>query len=199
MTERTPEEARLFALPKNDAFFNGLSPQLNAYVESLPQRMVVMNARAPIKLGEILKTADLAFSSTNTYSACRKGCSHCCYQAVPIANFEARYIGEHIKTPHVGLKHSNPRDVMSFSDQTPCPFLANDECIIYEFRPLTCRTHVNFDRDNYWCRYENWDKPGAAIPKPVFQTLWLAYHLIAGKFEPIIGDIRDFFPNGRAL
>lgn len=199
MTGRTIEEARLYARIKNDKFSNSLSPELKACVEALPLRVEVMNAKISGKLGEIYKTADIVFSQAITYSACVKGCYHCCYQAVPITSYEACYIGEQIETPCVKLKRSNPRDEMSFSDQTPCTFLINNECSIYKCRPLTCRTHVNFDRDDHWCRYENWDRPGATIYKPIFKPLWLAHRQLAGRFEPIIGDIRDFFPSGRAL
>ena len=199
MNDRTPEETSLFAQIKTNAFINSISPALKDYVESLPQRIEVMNASTSIKFHEMFKTADLVFVQAARHSVCVKGCSHCCFQAVPITNIEAGYIAENIKTPHVELKKSIRRDVMAFSDKTPCPFLTNDECTIYEDRPLTCRTHVSFDKDSYWCRFENWDKPGAAVPKPIIQPLWQAYHQFSGRFEPIIGDIRDFFPSGRML
>lgn len=199
MTDRTPEEINSFVQLKSEAFFNSLSPSLKTYVESLPQRIEVMNARTFVKLAEVLKTADLLFSQAASFSACMKGCSHCCYQAVPITDIEARYIGEKIKTKNVELRQSISHDLTSLSDQTPCPFLANSECVIYEYRPLTCRTHVNFDRDNHFCRYENWNKPGGTVPKLVIHSLLFAYQQLAGKFEPTVGDIRDFFPNGRVL
>lgn len=199
MTERSPEQTSSYGKARNNEFHNSLSPELNKFVESLPQRIDAMNAKTSVKIREVHKTADLIFSEAAKFAVCSKGCSHCCYQAIPIAIYEARYIGEHINKPPIELKQRISRDVMSFSDQTPCPFLLEGECSIYEHRPLTCRTHVTFDKDNYWCLYENWDKPGAAIPKPVIKPLYFAYHQLAGKHQPIMGDIRDFFPTGPAI
>jgi hypothetical protein len=58
--------------------------------------------------------------------------------------------------------------------------------------------HMNFDVDNYWCLHENWQKPEAEIPRPTIQPLIDAYHLTISGTQPIMADIRDFFPLGRA-
>ena len=64
---------------------------------------------------------------------------------------------------------------------------------------VRCRANFNFDRDSYWCQYENWYKPDAAVPKPIIPQLALAYDLGSrGKSpEPTVADIRDFFPHGK--
>jgi Fe-S-cluster containining protein len=199
MSELTPEQRRIRASAKLDDFFSSVEPELKAHVVSLPQRISKMNARRDIKLQEVLNTADRIMAHAASFAACKKGCSHCCYVSVPITDFEARYLGEKINTAPVSIKHSIRRDLNEFSGKTPCLFLKNNACSIYEFRPMTCRIHVNFDIDNYWCLHENWNKPEAAIPKPTIHALSSAYHQLGDKLKPIVADIRDFFPNGKAL
>ncbi len=41
----------------------------------------------------------------------------------------------------------------------PCVFLINNECLIYEIRPLTCRTYISF-YDKVHCKPENINNPG---------------------------------------
>ena len=198
MTEFSLEQRRALASDKLDQFFSSVPADLRERVTSLPKRISQMNARTSVKLQEVLRTADLIFAHAGQFAACARGCGHCCYVHVPIADFEAQYMGDHIGTAPVTLKQSIHHDRMEFSGNTPCPFLSNEECSIYEYRPLTCRMHLNFDIDNYWCLHENWNKPGAAIPRPDIHPLMAAYHLLSGKVPPIVADIRDFFPNGKA-
>jgi len=197
MSERTPEQTHEYASANLDNFFASVPPQLKEHVVSLPQRISKMNARIPIKLQEVLHTADQIFSHAAGFAACARGCGHCCHVSVPITDYEARYIGDNLHISPVELKHSIRHDLKEFSSKTPCPFLKNSECSIYEYRPLTCRMHMNFDVDNYWCLHENWNKPEAVVPRPTINPLINAYHLLPGKTMPIIGDIRDFFPNGK--
>ena len=89
-----------------------------------------------------------------------------------------------------------PHARSEFSGKTPCPFLKGGECSIYDSRPLTCRMHLNFDIDPYWCLHENWTRPEALIPRPDITPLMEAYHALAGKVRPVVADIRDFFPQG---
>jgi uncharacterized protein len=105
-------------------------------------------------------------------------------------------MGDKLGITPVPIKQSIRRNLNEFSSKTPCHFLKDGSCSIYEFRPLNCRIHMNFDVDNYWCLHENWHHPEAAIPKPTITALTEAYHLLGDK-RPVIADIRDFFPHGK--
>jgi uncharacterized protein len=198
MTARTPAETKAFADKQLDAFFESVTPELKAHVTSLPKRITQISARPVIRLKEVLNTADQIFDHAGKFAACARGCGHCCHVSVPITQFEARYMGENLGIKPVELKQSVKHELSEYGSHTPCPFLANGECSVYEFRPLTCRMHMNFDRDNYWCLHENWKKPEAEIPRPTIQPLIDAYHMTISNVAPITADIRDFFPQGRA-
>jgi uncharacterized protein len=199
MADRTPQETRVFAEPAVNAFYDAITKEEQQEVLSSLGRVVNMNARATIKLRQIHFIADKAFRHAAGRVACARGCAHCCYIAVPITTVEAKSIGEQIGIEPRDVTNVPPRNTASFSKETQCPFLENNECSIYEHRPLECRSNFNFDRDSYWCQYENWDKPGAAVLKPVIPQLALAYGLVSrGKSaEPTVADIRDFFPRGK--
>ncbi len=193
----TPEQRRQLASTKLDQFFGSVPPDLYQRVVSLPKRIAQMNARTAIKLQEVLRTADLIFKHAEPFAACARGCGHCCHVHVPIADFEAQYIAHHTGSTPRALKQNVHHERSEFSAATPCIFLKNGECSIYECRPLTCRMHLNFDIDPYWCLHENWDQPQAAIPRPDILPLMEAYHLLGSKTRPIVADIRDFFPSGK--
>ncbi len=198
MTEFPLEQRHAIASDKLDRFFSSVPADLRECVTSLPRRISQMNARISVKLQEVLRTADLIFAHAGKFAICARGCGHCCHVHVPITDFEAQYIGNHIGTNPVTLKQNIYHDRMEFSGKTPCPFLNNGECSIYESRPLTCRMHLNFDIDNTWCLHENWNKPDAVIPRPDIHPLMDAYHLLSRNVQPVVADIRDFFPNGKA-
>lgn len=197
--EVSAEDRRRLASEKLDRFFGTVPAEIRQSVQSLPQRIERLNARVPVKLQEILRTADQIFNYAGQFAACARGCGHCCHVHVPIADFEAQYIGHHIGATPIALKQSAPHERKEFSESTPCVFLKDGECSIYESRPLTCRMHLNFDIDNFWCRHDNWNKPEAEIPRPDIHPLMDAYHMLAGKTRPIVADIRDFFPYGKAV
>ncbi len=197
MQSRTPAETHAYANVKMDEFFASVPAELRAHVVALPKRVTQVSARPVIRLKEVLDTADQIFDHAGKFAACARGCGHCCHVSVPITELEARFMGEHLGIEPVAVKQSIRHELSEFGSHTRCPFLANGECSIYEVRPLTCRMHMNFDRDNYWCLHENWQKPEAEIPRPSIQPLIDAYHtVIAG--QTVMADIRDFFPQGRA-
>ena len=199
MIVRTPEETRQYADAKLDEFFESVTPALKAHVVSLPKCITQISARPVVKLKEVLNTADQILDHAGKFAACARGCGHCCHVSVPITQFEARYMGENLGIKPVELKQSIKHELAEYGSHTPCPFLQQGECSIYEHRPLTCRMHMNFDRDNYWCLHENWQKPDAEIPRPTIQPLIDAYHMTISQVAPIMGDIRDFFPNGKGV
>jgi uncharacterized protein len=197
MSDRTLQETQAFANQQMDAFFEGVTPELKAHVVSLPKRVKQVSAIPVVRLQEVLSTADQIFDFAGKFAACARGCGHCCHVSVPITAMEAKWMGERLNIQPMEVKQSIRHDLSEFGTHTPCPFLANGECSIYEVRPLTCRMHMNFDRDNYWCLHENWQKPDAEIPRPTIQPLIDAYHQVTAN-ERVMADIRDFFPQGRA-
>lgn len=193
---RTPEETRDYAERTVGAFYDAISQAEQLDTVAALKRMVMSNSRAVAKLTQLYAVVDKAFRHASGLAACARGCSHCCYIGVRITGVEADLIAEHIGLAPSDVQGVQPRDPKSFSRATPCPFLKNEECSIYERRPFECRANFNFDRDSYWCRYENWDKPGASVPKPVIAPIAMAYTAItqATPRGRVVADIRDFFP-----
>jgi hypothetical protein len=182
---------------KLNEFFNSVPLELKTHVITLPKRITQISARPVVRLKEVLSTADQIFGHAGKFAACARGCGHCCYVSVPITQFEARYMGENLGIVPVEQIQTIKHELTEYGSHTPCPFLENGECSIYEYRPLTCRMHMNFDADNYWCLHENWKKPEAEIPRPTIDPLIDAYHTVISNVAPIMADIRDFFPHGK--
>lgn len=81
-------------------------------------------------------------------SHCGRGCSNCCYQKIKCSDEEAYYIlencGELINWETVD-KQSKFTDKQWQKDKIEnrrCVFLKNNECSIYDFRPMTCRQYL---------------------------------------------------------
>ncbi len=105
--------------------------------------------------------------------SCFKGCGACCRQLVPISPPEAVLLQELVESMDEPVKSaikkrfslavdqlkrtglikkledpSNPllykAEEEYFSQQIPCPFLENESCGIYAFRPSRCREYLVF-------------------------------------------------------
>lgn len=125
-------------------------------------RLTKKTEETPVKIMEAL----YAFGETVTDKTesenhltekikCSKGCSYCCYAQVSVTPVEAILIGNYLKSSFSlsrmdrMLKHI--RHNMSLTEgksfeervkiweQTPCIFLDDGICSIYEQRPLICR------------------------------------------------------------
>lgn len=142
--------------------------------------------------------------SLSAVAACRQGCSHCCNTPVTITKVEAEFLakasGRRSRVPlkpmtFRGLDHleeliqAQAESIKDFAP-SPCPFLTDGHCSVYEARPLACRTLLNLDDDDLLCRLV----PGVEVPVPYagageFKALYL---LAQPNAE--LADIRDFFP-----
>lgn len=195
MVDRDPEETRRVGEERVAQFNKSISAEMMSEIENLPNQIKRLNARPVAKIRRVHIAADRICASAGAHAACARGCAHCCHIGVPISYAEAAFIGEHVHLKPADIRVSKRRDDRSFSYATPCPFLRETECSIYEHRPLTCRTHFNFDIDEYWCRFENGDKPGAAVPNYDLTPLHRACFAASSRHgeEPVVADIRDFF------
>lgn len=128
-------------------------------------------------------------------SACRDGCSQCCYQAVAVTSAEAAKIGKHLGIDPVDAPMMLDRDnSVSKYMAVPCPFLKKKRCSIYEVRPSACRTHFNVSRFPEVCDVVNF--PNREVPTLDMRMLWMAEGVLALQADYTLADIREFFPEG---
>lgn len=154
----------------------------------------LMNSTAPVWIrlrGLYALVAELdSYSGGNV--ACKRGCAHCCHIAVAVTPVEAEMIGAAIRRKPKQNVASAHRDysTMEYGYHTPCTFLKNGECSIYEHRPLHCRTLINADVDGLLC--ELTPPPGPLVPYLDRTSYQAAYVGICRTFRS--ADIRDYFP-----
>ncbi len=165
------------------------------------------------RLHWLRREADLTGQAAERESACRAGCSHCCHINVLVPEAEARVIAKEI-----GLKspcEPHPQNILMTGDyatdqglekfrseqQTrhmshfgkPCPFLVENKCSIYRFRPMVCRQQISLDSDDLLCQLV----VGESIPVPYLnQQVSQAVQLILWGPQSRLADIRDWFPRG---
>lgn len=132
-------------------------------------------------------------------ASCRKGCSHCCKQAVAITAIEAHRIGTFIGRPPFPVKHRSLLAMVSRITATqeqyksvPCPFLKDDECSVYPVRPLVCRTHFSLGEPKL-C--DTTDPENGPVPYFNFMAVVGLNVEYALSRQAQLSDIRDFFPS----
>ncbi|MBO7672809.1 YkgJ family cysteine cluster protein [bacterium] len=77
---------------------------------------------------------------------CRKGCSNCCKNAdFPLSLVEMKYLMQGFlkldKSEHDKVRENIKKVIESGKENYDCPFLMNDLCSVYEYRPIICRVH----------------------------------------------------------
>jgi len=111
--------------------------------------------------------------------ACRRGCSHCCYQRVTVTAPEAFFIAAHIRTDK--QKVARVKDThqctngMSHEERLaahiPCPMLVDSICSIHAIRPTGCRCAVSLDVEACIAAYVNMSKNEIPMPLDHIQTI----------------------------
>lgn len=135
--------------------------------------------------------------------SCKAGCSACCRSIpVEISDLEARHIaaatGKACATLPPG-RHGQ-RGFLN----TPCPFLVNEQCSIYEHRPYNCRSLAVVDTDALTCSTLNTELTVANDPRavPVMMTKMTMfdalYRDLTSRTSTVWADIRQFFPKSDA-
>jgi Fe-S-cluster containining protein len=126
---------------------SGLNKALKAAKRVLPVYRQTIDAWA-----EGMLTND-----TNERVSCKKGCHSCCYNLVKATMAEGTAIAAHLLEKRTFEQHRPQLEKTaaltdSFADnddatfrylasKTPCAFLKDGECSIYELRPAACRTY----------------------------------------------------------
>lgn len=158
----------------------------------------------PLKsLAELYAFFDEIASYANGLTACKNGCSHCCHMEVGAYQIEADYIAAGTGFSVAKAAEGFARSKGGWIDTNrPCPFLKDDACSIYEFRPMVCRTHMSFEASNELCRPDNPDKE-RKVPQinreTSFPGAMKAYAELVERYGGNGADIRDFFGHGKPL
>jgi hypothetical protein len=150
-----------------------------------------------IRLRALYALLDELNSFNGDNVACRRGCAHCCHTQVAISPAEAEMLGRAIgQKPKQNVGRINRQgyyDEQPYGYHTPCTFLVNNECSIYEHRPLACRKLINLDVDDLLCRLT--PPPGPAVPYADRIEFDFANVFISnGGRTPKTADIREYFP-----
>jgi len=117
------------------------------------------------------------------------------------AGLSGRHIGRAPAEPANAIRLQSFADaksalpaVQAWSDQrprSPCPFLVDSVCSIYEVRPLAGRLLLNLDDDDLLCKLV----PGPDIPVPYADSGQIKTLYLMAKAAAPLADIRNFFPS----
>lgn len=202
------EREQLVAQRLEQADKSGLSEKLGTinarHIPAIKRRMIPIFADRTLTDGTRTKLLHDALTpllqEVGQLAACRKGCTHCCHIAVAINQGEAALIGR--KT---GIKPAKPAnrileqreqfaDAIPLGYEHPCPFLKDNQCSIYEVRPLACRVHFNMDIDAELCRLDLGNNPLPLYRTTELDMLGLQAVRGGNPLRVVIADIREFFP-----
>lgn len=122
---------------------------------------------------------------------CKPGCCFCCKSDVLITQFEAIYIS---KKTGINLKNKK----FSLSNHSDCPFLKENICSIYKYRPFICRTyHIATDpkhcTENQETRNYQYGTELGNYGNPIFKSIGDWIIRVNNKMNYCRKDIRDFF------
>jgi hypothetical protein len=185
------------AKARSREFHQARPKELVLEAELLPQKILEMNAKPMIRINPILDLADKFSRAAGPYVACKQGCSHCCHIEVGITGVEAMLLASKIGVQPAKVTPSKTKRTYGYN--TPCTFLRNNECSIYEHRPFACRNHASFESSEDPCRLTDSDgnpRVGTVIT-PNFPGIRDALNVVfklVGKTN--YADIRDYFPAG---
>jgi Fe-S-cluster containining protein len=118
------------------------------------------------------------------YTPCQKGCDPCCHIRVDISSLEAQYI--QLKT---GIP-CRDKPISAVKVNTPCPFLKDHCCSIYQYRPYVCRQHHALF-DPKWYQVELCNDIYSSQAR--FSEVKDSYDYLVKNSNSAIRDIREFF------
>ena len=76
------------------------------------------------------------------FICCRKGCSHCCEKGdYPISEVELEYLMLGYSKLNYDMRIKIQDNIKILEKGGACPFLLENCCAVYKYRPIICRTH----------------------------------------------------------
>ena len=93
-------------------------------------------------LKELDSRLDKYFKDQAEFLCCKKGCSSCCEKGdYPISELELKYLMQGYTKLDNLTKIEVQKNINNIEKGGKCPFLINQTCSIYNYRPVICRVH----------------------------------------------------------
>jgi Fe-S-cluster containining protein len=163
-----------------------MPPDLAMREEAIFEKFVASKESCIEKLNKLYILVDDLYGFVGKFIPCRRGCNYCCYIEVSISSLEAKYIESNL-----GIRQTRNLDKKDFFG-TPCPFLIQGDCAIYQYRPFVCRRHVALFDNPKWCQLDLCNE--YTFPNIRFSEVEKSYSLIVSESGDIsLYDIRQLF------
>ncbi len=96
----------------------------------------------PKFLENLDKELENYFNSQAPYIHCKKGCADCCKKGdYPMTDIELKYLMLGYEKLDLETKATVQENIKKMKKGEACPFLINNECSVYNHRPIICRVH----------------------------------------------------------
>ena len=159
--------------------------------ESLAHKLNSLEETNIQKLDRIYQWLDDFLGFVNTFTRCDE-CDgrmiYCCNADIHITRAEAEYLAHYQQ-----LSVDKSRTV-SRNNWSPCPFLKNKRCSVYQHRPFNCRTLHTLDAPwKCYAEVSNFMIGSAQHGYGIDLFQDVADYLLEIS-RGVIRDIRDFFP-----
>jgi Fe-S-cluster containining protein len=145
-----------------------------------------------VKLRFLRKSTEYLAEAMKGQAACSDKCSHCCNMPILISQAEADQIAKETSTK-INKEIEYVHHAKMEYNGTPCPFLKDNRCSIYNSRPIACRVHYILDKDNMLCQIRQGIDD---ITAPHWNNMDYIQALVQamGREQLYLNaDIRDFF------
>jgi Fe-S-cluster containining protein len=167
-------------------------------IEARAARIQSANMRFETKSQRLYALADEMKGMLEPFVVCKSGCSHCCRMPTMIYLHEAKRMAQtsgrqYNFVPPSPLPMALAR-ARAFNGN-PCPFLQNDQCSIYEDRPLICRLHNSLNDDPLDCKVHVEGRVGHLSSfNPDWVEMPYLYSVLAWNPREPYAVIQEFFP-----
>lgn len=155
--------------------------------ENLLEEVKASQGSAMKKLRLLHQATEELSRAIAPFVACQRGCSACCHYNVHLYPLEAELIEK-----REGIRRSKRLHPPLDFTGVPCVFLKEDQCSIYDVRPMVCRKHVALTNTSYWCKPER--SGSVQLPFANFSQVNAAFEYIIQKDGRYgVSDIRQQF------
>ncbi|MBC9070652.1 YkgJ family cysteine cluster protein [Thauera sp. CAU 1555] len=169
-------------------------------LESIANRIRLENASRKTRRMKLLALADRFNTAIAPHAACRSGCGACCSMTTMIYAHEAEVLaqasGRRMTRIPARPQFTALTQARAFFG-TPCPFLKDSRCSVYEVRPIICRLHHSLNDDASACDTSVPTEERKPVGSYDVDRIEMPYHLLVregGREEPW-GEIHEFFPD----